>query len=281
MDRRRFLIYDALPTTSFAPADVVVGQASMPAAAHTHCSMDEPFQFLERLAVGGGRLVVPEYFGHRVLIWNAIPTENGVEPDLVLGQPGSGATCVRNNDDQDGVEGDPSARTFYNPWDAWTDGERLLVTDYSNRGVLLLETFPTTDFAPADVVIGQATMTARVAGAGQTGMGTAFSVASNGNQILIPDYDNARVLVFNSFPTANGAAADAVLGQADFINTTPNDDDQDGVQDATPSARTVGRSYGAWMGEGIMVINDFDNNRYALFVDRPTTSRASTAMTTP
>ena len=113
---RRILIYDAIPTTSFAPADVVVGQATMTAAAFTTCSMDEPFAFVERLAVGGGKLVVPEYTGQRVLVWTSIPTANGTEPDLVLGQPGSGATCMENDDDQDGVPGDPSARTFFNPW---------------------------------------------------------------------------------------------------------------------------------------------------------------------
>lgn len=92
------------------------------------------------------------------------------------------------------------------------------------------------------------------------------TIASNGNQILVPDFCNARVLVFNAFPTMNGAASNAVLGQATFGNTTLNDD-QDGTADATPSARTVGRSYGAWMGEGVMIINDTYNHRYALYAD--------------
>lgn len=263
----RILIYDALPTTTFVPADVVVGQATMTAADYTPCGLDAPFSYVERVAVGGGRLVIPAYQGHRVLVWNTIPTTNGTEPDLILGQPSTGATCIANDDDQDGIVGDPTARTFFNPWEAWTDGDRLLVADYENYRVLLWTTFPTTDFAPADVVIGQASMTERVAGSGPAGLGYAYTVASNGNQILIPDYDNSRVLVFDSFPTANGASADAVLGQSTFANTTFNDDDQDGVTDAHPSARTMGRAYGAWMGEGVMIINDYDNDRYALFVD--------------
>ena len=263
----RILVYNALPTTSFAPADVVIGQSSMTTNDYTYCSLDAPFAYLERLAVGGGKLVVPEYSGHRVLIWNTIPTTNGVEPDLVLGQPRTSATCVFNDDDQDGSNGDPSARTFYNPWDAWTDGERLLVADYDNYRVLLWNTFPTSDFAPADVVIGQSSMTNRTVGAGATGFDYAYTVASNGNQILVPDYERSRVLVYNAFPTSDGAAADAVLGQASFANTTRNDDDQDGVSDAGPSARTVGRSYGVWMGEGVMIVNDYGNSRYALYVD--------------
>jgi len=263
----RILVYDSLPTTNFAPADVVIGQATMTANASTTCSMNEPFNYVERLAVGGGKLVVPENNGHRVLIWTSIPTANGTEPDLVLGQPGSGATCEPNDDDQDGAPGAPSARTFFEPWDTWTDGDRILVADYDNYRVLLWESFPTTNFAPADIVIGQDSMTTRDVGSGATGFSDAYTIASNGNQILVPDYDNARVLVYDAFPTANGAAADAVLGQATFAATTDNDDDQDGTTDATPSARTMGRSYGAWMGEGVMIINDFHNHRYALFVD--------------
>lgn len=265
---RRVLVYESLPTTSFAAADVVVGQASMTATEFEHCSLDAPFSFSERIAVGGGRLVVPEHAGNRVLIWNSIPTENGVEPDLVLGQPGTGATCEPNDDDQAGMPGaNPTARTMHRPWDAWTDGERLLVADSSNRRVLLWTSFPTSDFAPADVVIGQDGMTSNASGAGATGFGPTFSVASNGNQILVPDSDRSRVLVFNAFPTSNGAAADAVLGQSSFTNTASNDDDQDGDPDANPSARTLREAYGAWLGEGVMVITDLGNARYALFVD--------------
>ena len=58
-----------------------------------------------------------------------------------------------------------------------------------------------------------------------------------------------------------------MLGQSNVTNTTRNDDDQDGAEDATPTARTMNRPYGAWMGEGVMVVNDYHNNGYALFVD--------------
>ena len=264
---RRVLIYDALPTTSFAAADVVVGQATMTATAYTPCSLDAPFSYSERLAVGGGKLVVPEPDGHRVLIWNSIPTVDGTEPDLVLGQPGAGGTCVQNDDDQNGAAGTPSARTLADPWEAWTDGDRLLVADLTNHRVLLWASFPTSDFAPADVVIGQATMTTGMAGGGATGFENAWTVASNGNQILVPDNLNNRVLVYDAFPTTNGVAADAVLGQGSFANATANDDDQNGAQDANPTARTMGAPYGSWMGEGVMVVNDSDNSRFLLYVD--------------
>lgn len=92
-------------------------------------------------------------------------------------------------------------------------------------------------------------------------------MASNGNQILVGDYNNNRALVYDAFPTTDGAAADAVLGQGSFVNTTLNDDDQDGVEDANPTARTLSGTYGAWMGEGAMILNDADNDRFLIFVD--------------
>ena len=263
----RVLIYQQLPTTSFAAADVVVGQASMSATAHTACSLDAPIFFARRVAVGGGKLLVTDEDGHRVLVWTAIPTTNGTEPDLVLGQPRSGATCKPNDANQDGVSGDRSARTLYGPRDAWTDGSRLLVADTNNARVLLWQAFPTVSFAPADVVIGQASMTELDSSPSASSMGGAYGIASNGNQIAIADYFYKRVLVYNAFPTVNGAAASRVLGQSNFFATTPNDDNQNGEEDATPSARTVSWPTGVWMGEGVLLVSDASNRRYLLFVD--------------
>jgi len=264
---RRVLIYQQLPTTSFAAADVVVGQASMDATAYAACSLDAPLFFARRVAVGGGKLLVPDEGGHRVLVWSSIPTANGVEPDLVLGQPRSGATCKENDANQDGVSGDRSARTLANPQDVWTDGSRLLVADTNNLRVLLWQVFPTVSFTPADVVIGQASMTERAVDVSATSVGMVHGVASNGNQIAIADYSASRVLVYNAFPTMNGAAASHVLGQSHVFATTPNDDNQNDVQDATPSARTLDRPEGVWMGEGVLLVSDPGNRRFLLFVD--------------
>ena len=263
----RVLIFQQLPTTNFAAADVVVGQASMDATAYSACSLDAPIFFARRVAAGGGRLLVTDEAGHRVLVWTTIPTTNGVEPDLVLGQPRSEATCEPNDANQDGVSGDRSARTLYVPQDVWTDGSRLLVADTSNARVLLWQTFPTVSFAPADVVIGQASMTERVTDVSATSVGMVEGVASNGNQIAIADYAASRVLVYNAFPTANGAAASRVLGQSNFFAFTPNDGDQNDAPDATPSARTLNRPQGVWMGEGVLLVSDTSNRRYLLFVD--------------
>ena len=74
----------------------------------------------------------------------------------------------------------------------------------------------------ADVVVGQQNFTS--ATADQTGDGNEAAntlddptrVSSDGTRLIISDYNNHRVLVFNSIPTSNDASADIVIGQADF-----------------------------------------------------------------
>jgi len=81
------------------------------------------------------------------------------------------------------------------------------------------------------------------------------------------DYGSNRVLGFDSLPTTIQAAADKVIGQADLVNTAPNDDDQDGMSHATPSGRTLAqpRGLGA-LGTNLYVT---DGNHRILIIAGP------------
>jgi len=48
------------------------------------------------------------------------------------------------------------------------------------------------------------------------------SVTSDGRRLFISDLGHNRVMVWNSIPTSNGAAADLVLGQPDFTSAVAN-----------------------------------------------------------
>lgn len=171
------------------------------------------------ISMAGGRLIVADQQYNRVLIWNSIPTTNGVAADIVLGQ-NSFTTCTDNDDDQNGVaDAGPTARTLWQPNSVWSDGTRLLVADSANVRLLLWNTFPTTSFQPADVVLGQAAFNTNATGTTDSTISRPWSVTSNGNQIFLADDTNNRVLIWNSFPTSDGVAADAVLGQTDFISS--------------------------------------------------------------
>ena len=118
--------------------------------------------------------------------------------DLVLGQPDF-TTCGANT-------GGLSASSLYRPEGVWSDGTRLLVADADNARVLLWTTFPTANGEPADVVLGQPDFTSNAAAVTAAGMDWAPTVTSNGTQIAVADCDANRVLVWNAFPTANGAS---------------------------------------------------------------------------
>lgn len=259
----RVVIWNELPTTTQAPADVVVGQPAFgqSTSACTVTGMNGP----ESLFVTEDRLIVADSVNRRVLIFDGHPTSNGAAADLVLGQA-SFTTCAPNDDDQDGTEdAGPTARTLAYPGDVWTDGTRLVVADPENARVLIWNTFPTTNFQEADVVLGQADMTSNVEAGGAAGMGYPYFVASNGNQLFVADGSNHRVLVFDTFPTTDGQAADRVLGQSDFDQVTENDDDQDGVEDGTPSARTFDFLQGVQVIDQQLVVFDGGNNRALIF----------------
>jgi len=46
---------------------------------------------------------------------------------------------------------------------------------------------------------------------------------SDGTRLYIADGGNDRVLIYNTIPTTNAAAADIVLGQTDFVTDAPTD----------------------------------------------------------
>jgi len=147
------------------------------------------------------------------------------------------------------------AATLYDPTDVWSDGQRLVVTDGGNNRVLIWNTFPTVDGAPADVVLGQPDMTSDSPGLADDRLDYPYSLHSNGNQLFVADSDNNRVLVWDSFPTATGQKPDRVLGQPDFTTGAYG-----------LSATGMGYPTGVYVDGNRLFVADNDNLRYLIFV---------------
>lgn len=160
----RVLIWNSVPTSANAmPADLVLGQGSM-----TNCTANDDDQdgwdgsasartLSEPTAVwsDGERLVVADADNHRILIWNTFPAEDFQPAEIVLGQSDFSSTTA-NDDDQDGAQDRPSARTLSFPYHGvWSNGLQLFVSDSGNQRVLIWNHFPTDNFQAADVVLGQ------------------------------------------------------------------------------------------------------------------------------
>src|ERR1019366_7346393 len=129
---------------------------------------------------------------------------------LVLGQPDF-ATPTGNPA--------PTSTTLRLPTAVVSDGVHLVVADTDNNRVLIWNPIPTSNNAPAAVVVGQPNFTStslpgNIPNA-KSMRGPQGAWIQNG-RLYVADTQNNRVLIFNRIPTSNGAAADVVLGQPDF-----------------------------------------------------------------
>lgn len=262
----RVVIYNSLPADGSAEPSVVVGQPDYTSfgTACTAAGMNGP---TAATTTPNGKLIVADRFNHRVLIWNSMPAAVGQPADVVLGQPDLDQ-CVPSG---------PTDRTLNQPAGLWSDGTRLVVNDSNNSRVLIWNQIPTSHFQPADVVLGQASFELNTANdddknGSNDGRPTArtlarpFSgVASDGSQLAVADADNNRVLIWNSFPTNNFQPADVVLGQGAFDRALPNDADQDGSTDPTASARVFSDPSGLLFHQDKLFVTDGNNSRVLVF----------------
>jgi hypothetical protein len=249
-NHNRVLIWNRIPTANNQPADVVVGQKDFVSAGLP--SNDTPTAASVRGPQGvwlqNGKLFIADTQNNRVLIFNKIPTANGASADVVLGQPNF-TTFVQQDITQQKTS--IAANTMLNPVSVSSDGVHVFVSDLGYNRVLIWNTIPTVNQAPADVEIGQPDMTQGVGNNGFTGQASATSgdnlketavlctvsngtdassnptypsvcnatlnfprfALSDGKHLFIADGGNDRVLEFLSVPTQNATSADIILGQ--------------------------------------------------------------------
>jgi hypothetical protein len=214
-----------------------------------------------------GKLVVLDTSNNRVLIWNAIPTASGTPADVVLGQKDF-THCLANDETGTGAPIAPTAKTLALPVDAASDGTRLFVVDFGNHRVLVWNAIPTTSQTPADYVLGQSALTTNVSAGGRYGLAQPACLSSNGNQLLVTDSGNNRVLGWNQVPTTSGVGPDFVLGQSDFAHVTANDDSQVNVVGPNPTARTVWRPFGVSILDDRIMVTDQNNSRHLVYMSQ-------------
>jgi len=250
----RVLIWNNLPSSAASVPDVVIGQIDFTSSSSGVSATQMAFP--SAAIIANGRLLVADQNNNRVLVWSSVPTTSGAAANQVLGQANFTSRLA-----------DDEAEEMNRPASLWSDGFRLLVADAGNNRVLFWSLFPQESGAEADYVIGQSGFSRSTAGTAASSLRTPFGVSADGTRIYVADSGNNRVLVYNSFPIANGSAASEVFGQEvdNFAASTANDDDQDGVVDDTPSARTLSGPSGAFVYNGVLYVSDRNNNRVLMF----------------
>ena len=160
----RILIWNSIPTTNNQAATQVLGQANFGTGTQPACAANlttytsAANELCDPVSVtsDGSRLYVSDLGFNRVLIWNSIPTANGQNADVVVGQPdmvsavaNNPAVCLNTGQEVQ------CANNLNFPRYALSDGTRLFVADGGNDRVLVYNTIPTQNGVAADVVLGQ------------------------------------------------------------------------------------------------------------------------------
>jgi sugar lactone lactonase YvrE len=209
------------------------------------------------LQVAGGKLFVADDY-NRVLVFDPAPAATMAAASLCLGPEyltsyTTGAT----------------ASLLDSPNSVVVAGSRVVVVDTQNHRVLVWNGVPSASGAPADLVLGHATFTAKTQNDGGGATPSARSMLfpsdawTDGTRLYVVDTNNNRVLGWNTFPTENGQAADLVLGQPDFTTS---------AEGATRG--TLRNPFAVTSNGNQLFVADYRNHRVLVWNTLPTTTGA-------
>lgn len=210
----RVLIWTSVPTQNMAPADFVIGQPSFTSLTSQPPATGLNFPF--RAQLSDGTLYVADTGYNRVLFYKN-PLRSGATADLVLGQP-TLVTIAPN-------QGGQSAKSLFNPYYVYVNGGKLFVADRGNNRVLLWNSIPTANFQNANLIIGQTDFATSYTRNDRTRIAFPRGILVHNGRLYISSGQQNRILYWNQIPTENGARADGVLGQPDFLASLPNNFD--------------------------------------------------------
>ena len=192
----RVLIWDGIPDTNGAAADLVLGQEdavncfSNRGGAVEADTLSNPTDIWS----DGTVLLVADSGNHRVLIWDTLPNTTGSAADTVIGQA----------DMQSGLANGPDGLTsdseLNNPRYLAVSDTRIFIADSNNARIVILYELPDSNGASFDSVMGQPdfeTGTVRPVEAGN--FSNPSGLLWTGNRLLVADQGFYRVQIFQNF----------------------------------------------------------------------------------
>ena len=137
----RVLIWNTVPTTSGAAANIVLGQVDK---VHNAPNIDQYNNSTQTYTLfmrqpsdawtDGSNLIISDTGNHRVLSWNGIPGTDDLIAANVVGQSQFGVTSLSGGSGTTGL---------HSPWGVTSDGASLFVADTANNRVLEYTNFLT------------------------------------------------------------------------------------------------------------------------------------------
>jgi hypothetical protein len=241
----------ALRFNNFQAASVVIGQADMNSGAPNAGGSTGPAGLQGPLAAGADTYYLPDTGNHRILGFDAVPTSNGASATFVLGQPDFTSNASGT-----------TAQNFKFPGECAVSGGKLFLADNSNNRVLIWNSLPQGN-VPADVVVGQTDFVTGTGNISASKLGNPSCIWTDGQRMVVADGDNNRILIWNTIPSTNGAAADVVVGQPDFVTSTSG-----------LSASKLDIPVSVWSDGHRLVVADEDNSRVLIWNTIPATNGA-------
>jgi hypothetical protein len=254
----RVLIYMGLPLMSGSMPALALGQPDLNSTGVNQNltvgagTLNNPMSVA---AVSGGPVLVADSGNNRVLLWTTLPTTSGAAAAVAIGQ------LNKTSASASGV----SASTLNNPQSVATDGTHLAIADTGNNRVLLYNSLPGQDGAPASLVLGQPDLMSQAPSGVFTNANSFVNpvkVLRSGNRFLVVDSGSNRVLIYPQLPTSSGAQPALVLGQPDFDSSANN---SGGI-----SADTLSGPLGAASDGYRLVVADSGNSRVLIWNAFPT-----------
>ena len=206
----RILIWNSLPTSDGQPPDIVLGQPDLDTRHEADLTQGVYEADAKRMldpvsaTVSGGRLFVADLGFNRVMIFNSVPIQNYAEASVVIGQPDF-ASGVPNN-----VE---ALCEPLGPLD--DDGSRSENETPPTNVALNIPLPPLRADIDPDV--------ARYPRRCESTLNFPRFALAVGQRLFVADAGNDRIMVYNSVPTSNGANADVVIGQPNFVQLTESE----------------------------------------------------------
>jgi hypothetical protein len=253
----RVLIWHGLPEKS-RPADVALGQADF-AGGLANRGADSPaadtLNWCYGVTIADRRLFVADTGNRRVLIWDAIPQQNGAPADLVLGQQDFGC-----RDENAGIGIGPVGMRW--PHAVVAAPDRLIVADAGNNRVMAWRGLPQTNGAPCDFALGQASLAAQENNGAAyyptaATLNMPYGAARLGETLVIADTANSRLVGYGG-ELAMGAPATHLAGQGLFSEKGDNRWGQ-------PCRDSLCWPYGISACGRDLVIADSGNNRVLIW----------------
>ncbi len=251
----RLLGWQNVPTKDNQPADWVIGQPDFYHEGQN--AKGTPGKTTVSVPTGicrvGEGMAVADAWNHRVLIWKTIPEDSNVPADVVLGQ-----TNFSDNQPNRGKQ-EAAANTLHWCYGVSYHQGRLFVADTGNRRVLIWHQLPIENGQPADLVLGQPNMTYRNENGGgsptASSMRWCHDITFWGENLVVTDAGNNRVMIWEGIPTENNTKCVVVLGQKNFNLVEINQ----GVY--FPNASSLNMPYGIDVVDDWLLVADTANSR--------------------